>query len=231
MQQFYSQKKECTDFNISRYCVIKNGRVIVNEDIVFEGRNLGELSYFLSDIYKEFSIEYPKFFKMDLLCKLGFLTAEMLFDLKNYSPKCKKEELAIVIANAYATLETDAKFQDSIGGTHPNPALFAYASSNVLGAEIAIRHKIKGENAFFILQLFDFQLLWEYSKILVESTTTKSAVVGWIDVDANKNYESGLFLIERIPKNSEDTKNWAFTAKKMEELFLEKNLEVVENVE
>ena len=77
---------------ITASCSINKGIVRKNDKVLFkeEGHAVGD---FLLSAYKNFTIEYPKFYKMDMLCKLGFLASELLLsasvDVKKYSPSDK----------------------------------------------------------------------------------------------------------------------------------------------
>lgn len=101
-------------------------------------------------LYREFIGDYPKFFKMDNLCKLGFVAAELL--LRN-ADAASKENAAIILFNRNGSLVTDRNYQKTItdGNYFPSPALFVYTLANIVTGEIAIRHKIYGETSFYIL--------------------------------------------------------------------------------
>lgn len=50
----------------------------------------------ISALYREFAGDYPKFFKMDSLCKLGFMGAELL--LRDIDA-ATREDAAIILFN------------------------------------------------------------------------------------------------------------------------------------
>jgi len=63
---------------IFAYCVVRNNAVSKNGKVLFEfekGKNADE---FLLAAYQHFAINYPKFYKMDNLCKLGIIATEVL---------------------------------------------------------------------------------------------------------------------------------------------------------
>ena len=94
--------------------------------------------------YRHFAFDYPKFYRMDNLSKLGWLAAEVLFQdvsIKPYQP----EDVGIVLANRSSSLDTDIKYFESVK-TIPSPALFVYTLPNIVMGEICIRHVLKGEN-------------------------------------------------------------------------------------
>ena len=66
--------------------------------------------------YKEMELNYPKFYKMDLLCKLGFISVESLLEkLKQQSNfRLSTEKTAIILANHSASLKNDMDYQNTI---------------------------------------------------------------------------------------------------------------------
>jgi 3-oxoacyl-[acyl-carrier-protein] synthase-1 len=121
----------------------------------------------LVELYRRFVGDYPKFFKMDTLCRLGFLAAELLLkDLTTNEALTglttnedqrlttnDKRPIAIILANRSASIKNDTDYLATIseGNYYPSPALFVYTLPNIVTGEIAIRHHIQGETSFYIL--------------------------------------------------------------------------------
>lgn len=149
-------------FYITDYCTIKAGEVVVNGQVVFRATasESQDLALFLKRIYKEKTMEYPKFFKMDLLSKLAFIGAEML-----WVPSHTDEPIydtALYLSNATSSLDTDRKHSASIVDAiayYPSPAVFVYTLANICLAEISIRHRLQGENAFFMSPTYDADMM------------------------------------------------------------------------
>ncbi len=138
---------------ITSYAHIKHNRVSVNGTIVFQPGPLVSLNEFLSEAYKALGLSYPKFHKMDAQCKLGFLCAEFALKDTDFLTARDLSKTAIVLSNAASSLETDRLHQDSINDKanyFPSPAVFVYTLPNITIGELAIKHKITGENAFFV---------------------------------------------------------------------------------
>jgi hypothetical protein len=72
--------------SISGYVIIKEGRVTYNGSLLFEFPETAPATFF-NDLYNALQINYPKFFKMDNLCKTVFLATEVL--LKDISLSAK----------------------------------------------------------------------------------------------------------------------------------------------
>jgi len=183
---------------ISAYCSIKGGDVVLNNNVDYTSLDSTNAVDFLKSIYKHYQISYPKFYKMDSLCKLAFLTSELLLKNNSLKVKYKPEDIAIIIANSASSLEIDTEHQLTIEDKNnyfPSPANFVYTLPNILIGEIAIRNSIKGENTFFIFDKFDTRFMNLYVNSLLNSGKAKVCIVGWVDFYQN-NYESNLYLVE-----------------------------------
>ncbi|MEX6688112.1 hypothetical protein QTN47_11435 [Danxiaibacter flavus] len=174
-------------------CVISNGIVEKNGTRLFEAHD-GDVQAFLVNAYLHMGIDYPKFYKMDALSKLGWLASEILLkdepSLKKYAP----EEIAIVLGNANASLDVDFKYYKTVEEI-ASPALFVYTLPNIMIGEMSIRNGFKGENGFFIFDEFDAGFMETYVGGLMDSGTTKLCICGWVDV-LGEDYHATLFLVE-----------------------------------
>lgn len=177
-------------------CEIKAGKIILNGKVVYENQDL-PFAKFIKGAYKEFELNYPKFHKMDRLCKLAFVTANLLLkdgQLEGFAPS----EIAVVMANSNSTLYTDSKYADSIkdrDNYFPSPAVFVYTLPNIMVGEICIKYNIKGESVFFVSNEFDKEMLLEYSQDLLETGSAKICLMGWVDYTTT-DYHAVLYLIE-----------------------------------
>ena len=182
---------------ITSYCRIKNKSIFVN------GKELSvpkqdAASYFFADAYKYLEINYPKFHKMDNLSKLGIIASEAALKESDFLQRNSPENVAIIMANRASSLDTDRTYQNSINSKDhylPSPATFVYTLPNIVIGEIAIKHKITGENAFFIGDGFDAQLLVNQVQISLNQPGTKAAVCGWVDYD-NGVSDAFIYLVE-----------------------------------
>ena len=128
---------------------MRNQSVYKNGLPVFE-EGKADLPEFLIAAYRHFDLQYPKFFKMDNLSKLGWLANEILLQGSFDKEKYNAEDVGIVLSNANSSLDTDIKYYETTK-TIASPAQFVYTLPNIVIGEISIRHHFKGENAFFIL--------------------------------------------------------------------------------
>ncbi len=186
---------------ITRYIQLQNHRVWLNGNVDFlsEEESFGK---FIRSVYGHYGIDYPKFFKMDNLCKLAFMSAEILFKGSDVIQKYPGEEIGVILENASSSLEYDLKHQDSVRDRNkyfPSPSVFVYTIPNIMVAEIAIRHKLKGENAVFILEKFDSGFIHEYVSGLFHNQQVACCLSGWIE-SYKEGYQSFLFFVEREDK-------------------------------
>jgi hypothetical protein len=185
--------------------------VYKNEVPVFENRG-ADLPAFLLSIYQHFELNYPKFYKMDNLSKLGWLAAEILLNgsaIKNYQP----ETVGMVLTNANASLDSDQKYMKSVADI-PSPALFVYTLPNIMIGEICIRNNFKGEDAFFIFEKFDAAFIELYVNNLLTNNILNACICGWVDV-LGDDYKAVLFLVEK----KESEKALSFTKDNLGNIF------------
>ena len=184
---------------ISSYCRIKNNTVYVNGKELAIDSNEPGLTAFLSAMYRHVNMSYPKFFKMDNLCKLGMLAAELAVRDNSGFGERDKEKTAIVLSNNASSIETDRNHVKTIIDKtqyFPSPAVFVYTLANIVIGEIAIKHKLMGENAFFVTEKFDAELICNYVSMLLESAHTDAVIGGWVNVDGNE-YDAFVYCVEK----------------------------------
>jgi len=164
------------EIEISPTSVILDGRTIAVEQT-------GEKM--LVELYRRYVGDYPKFFKMDTLCRLGFIAAEMLIGAENDVPS------AIILANRSASIKDDRDYLATIseGNYYPSPALFVYTLPNIVTGEIAIRHHVQGETSFYILDTP------QQLDAIIAATPFESALAGWCECSTKDNFYAKLQLI------------------------------------
>ena len=128
---------------------------------------------------------------MDDLAKLGYIASSLLLEGLDYGP----EDVAVILSNSSASLDSDLRHQANIdSGRGASPAVFVYALPNVTSGEISIRHKIKGENTFFISERYDRKKMMEYASLVLAESKAEYAIVGWIDY-LRGNFSADLELV------------------------------------
>jgi hypothetical protein len=128
---------------------IINGIVAVDGTTVLEDREQLAFPEFIRAAYKFAGMSYPKFYKMDNLCKLALIASEFLLKDTDVIERHGKDQLGLIVQNASSTYDTDMEYQATIddhANYFPSPAVFVYTLPNIMLGEICIRHKIFGEN-------------------------------------------------------------------------------------
>ena len=68
----------------------------------------------LTELYRAHVGDYPKFFKMDTLSKLGFVASELLLQAEGAERFVPREDRAVVFFNRSASLQADTAYQTTI---------------------------------------------------------------------------------------------------------------------
>ena len=201
---------------ISASCTISDHVVYKNEAPVFE-HAAANPSEFLLLVYRYLAVTYPKFYKMDNLSKLGWLAAEILLKDSFESSKYRPEEVAVVLANASSSLDTDIKYFETTKEM-ASPAVFVYTLPNIVMGEICIRHNFKGENAFFIAEQFDAGFIEQYVRLLFNNNILQAGICGWVELLGDQ-YKTVLFLAEKEERNG----SVLFTKENINKIYQFKN--------
>jgi 3-oxoacyl-[acyl-carrier-protein] synthase-1 len=144
--------------------------------------------------------DYPKFFKMDTLSKLGLVASELLLQAEGEPRFEPREDRAVVFFNRSASLQADTAYQATIQDPEnffPSPAAFVYTLPNIVTGEIAIRNKYYGETSFIVLPENDPEIMAQQLQLAFLDTMTQSILGGWLDCTDENHFEARLFLIDK----------------------------------
>ena len=164
-------------------------------DVTPSGRGL------LTDLYKQYVDDYPKYYKMDGLSRLGFVASELLLKAEGDHAEEPRADRAVILFNHSSSIAADRKYQESIadsGNFFPSPSVFVYTLPNIVTGEIAIRHQYRGETSFYILPERDDLLMEDIVKASFADSTTKSILTGWLDYVDEDHFEAELIVSEII---------------------------------
>ena len=148
---------------------------------------------YLRKIYTSLQLDYPKFYKMDVLSKMALLADALLSDeLFN----AQDDGLQLIFANASSSQQIDMDFIHSYKNEGaPSPSLFVYTLPNIVTGELSIRRKRHGENIFFITQEFDDQLFGDQIMFSFQRGN-EQCLCAWVEAGEALNEECFLFLVE-----------------------------------
>lgn len=180
----------------------KHHLLITSNSVILDGTRI-EVTVsgkpMLTELYKKYINDYPKFYKMDMLSRLAFVASELLLQAEG-NRIYNTEERAVILFNNSSSIVADKEFSATIseGNFYPSPSAFIYTLPNISTGEIAIRNKYYGETSFYILKEKSEKLIND----IVASTFTdkgiQSAICGWIDCDDEETFNAELLIKERI---------------------------------
>ena len=178
-------------------CIIEYNRVTVDKQVLFSAPESLTLEDFLLEAYTTLQVNYPRFHKMDLVCKLGIVASSSL--LVDVGQTLANYNCAIIMSSNKGCSTSDLKYSTSLVSSEgtPFPALFTYTLPNIVLGELSIKHQIKGENFCFISKDFDKNMNYNIAKHFFEKTATECCLIGWIDVENEHSYKSKLSLLTR----------------------------------
>ncbi len=149
-------------------------------------------------LYRQRSLTYPRFHKMDVLSQLGFLTSEQLL-ADGTRPD------AIVLCGAHSSTLTDLRFLATLsadGQYFPSPALFVATLPNVAAGEMALRHHLTGETVMYQLPERNADLERQLQMAVLADPSVKNLLYGWLDYVDGQHYEADMALLEQANKNT-----------------------------
>ena len=171
---------------------LDNKEFIIDKEITQKG--------LLTELYKQIIGNYPKYYKMDGLCRLGFVASELLLkaerDEGSFTEDTNKTR-AIVFFNRSSSIASDKKYLASIvekDNYFPSPSVFVYTLPNIVTGEIAIRNGYHGETSFYILPHKNELLMQDIIETTFMDEQTTSILTGWLDYEDSEHFEADLYI-------------------------------------
>ena len=148
----------------------------------------------LTDLYKENIGDYPRFYKMDGLSRLGFVASELLLQKVSIDGHC-----AIILFNRSSSIDADRKYQTTIAADDyfPSPSVFVYTLPNIVTGEMAIRHQIHGETSLYILEKRDERLMSQVVDATMSFGASDCILTGWVDCPDEQTIEAELKILKK----------------------------------
>lgn len=156
-------------------------------------------SSLLTALYKTHIADYPKYYKMDGLCRLGFVASELLLRAEGKPRFVETDHRAVVLFNRSSSVASDRRYLASLcspDGYFPSPSVFVYTLPNIVTGEIAIRNGYHGETSFYILPHKDSAQMRQALQATFADGQTTSAITGWVDYEDDTHYEADLTIVE-----------------------------------
>ena len=161
----------------------------------------GEGMSLITDIYKRYLDDNPKYYKMDPLCRLGYIATELLLMAENSPSDMPRNDRAVVFFNGSSSIMADMVYEKSIEDKEnyfPSPSAFVYTLPNIVIGEIAIRNHYQGETSFYILNQRNDDIIEKVVEASFIDKDTTSMISGWLDYQDDAHFEADLFITEVI---------------------------------
>lgn len=158
-----------------------------------------EFATFVRAEYKRVCEPNMKFYKMSDMSKALYVAVEALLSAAGGMEDVSPRRRSIVLANSTASMDADIVHQEILDRYLPegaSPAAFVYTLANVSAGEICIRHKIQGDNTFFVEERETGLAEW-YAGRLIETDKADRVICGWCDY-MNGKWNVDIKLIQNI---------------------------------
>ena len=176
--------------------VLDNEVIVTNEVLPIKGERREGLLTFL---YKKGINNYPKFYKMDALARLGFVATERLLQKERQTEGERNwQDRAVIFFNQSSSAHADKVFLLSISDPEnffPSPSAFVYTLPNIVNGEITIRNNYRGETAFYILPQKDDDIIRLITQATLLDGYHKSIITGWLEYKSESDFLAELSII------------------------------------
>lgn len=165
----------------------------------------------LDYLYRTCIGDYPKYYKMDALCQLGFVASELLLQAETPAGLAMRPDRgtsyrAVLLFGRTGSLSADTHHQESISDARaffPSPSVFVYTLPNIVTGEIAIRNQYYGETNFILIDRPSPHLMLPHIQSLFLDDDTQSVLVGWVDRPDANNYVATMAVMGRNDSRDE----------------------------
>ena len=163
-----------------------SGKVRVESSVRLQCPENEDFDQWIREQYKSLGESNMKFFKMDRLCKLGYVAVAKL--LAGRSLPEDRYRVAVVLSNRCSSLDTDMRHQALLDAGQPaSPAVFVYTLANIVSGEICIRHQIKGEG-WFLIESADENVSKELASRLLQEHRADFVLTGRCEMFGKKAF-------------------------------------------
>lgn len=185
---------------------------ITPSEVVLDGKSIAVQTSgkaMLTELYKAYMGDYPKFYKMDMLPRLLTVASSMLVGAEN-AEVCNHagenvtddpmdpRSRGVVLFNASSSIMADRRHLASIwqdGAFLPSPAAFIYTLPNIALGEVAIKNNYKGETSLYILDHKNTDQMNEIICATMACGSLSSMITGWIDCAGEDEFEADMRII------------------------------------
>lgn len=164
---------------LHRVHILPDGVTLDGKPLPIQSQGAGVLS----EIYRKYVGDYPKYHKMDALSRLAFLATELLLSRGDVPQDSKR---ATILFNRTSSVVADRCHLGSIakpGEFYPSPSVFLGTLPNIATGEIAIRHGYTGETSLYITDFRDEALMKKVVGSSFSQGGFRSLICGFVDCE------------------------------------------------
>lgn len=164
---------------LHRVHILPDGVTLDGKPLPIQSQGAG----LLSEIYRRYVGDYPKYHKMDALSRLAFLATELLLSRGDVPQDSKR---ATILFNRTSSVVADRCHLGSIakpGEFYPSPSVFLGTLPNIATGEIAIRHGYTGETSLYITDFRDEALMKKVVSSSFSQGGFRSLICGFVDCE------------------------------------------------
>ena len=154
----------------------------------------------LTALYRQYVGDYPKYYKMDPLSRLGFIASELLLQAEGAERFVACDDRAVIFFNHSSSICADRQYLETIAdpdNCFPSPSVFVYTLPNIVTGEIAIRNGYHGETSFYILPRRDEHLMQQILQASCLDLATQSILCGWLDYEDDAHFVADLHILNK----------------------------------
>lgn len=182
-------------WSLTRSVDMARGQLLVDGLAILPNDAARDFATLAREAYHRLETPNVKFFKMDDLCKMGYIGTEYLLQ----GIDAEEDTLcdaSVLLANRSASLDTDIQYVRSMEANEASPARFVYTLPNIVIGEICIRHKIMGETLFVITPRRDMDGLKRLASEALDTSRSKLLICGWCE-KLGDEYELHMELLTK----------------------------------
>lgn len=164
---------------LHRVHILPDGVTLDGKPLPIQSQGAG----LLSEIYRKYVGDYPKYHKMDALSRLAFLATELLLSRGDVPQDSGR---ATILFNRTSSVVADRCHLGSIakpGEFYPSPLVFLGTLPNIATGEIAIRHGYTGETSLYITDFRDEALMKKVVSSSFSQGGFRSLICGFVDCE------------------------------------------------
>lgn len=165
---------------LHRVHILPDGVTLDGKPLPIQSQGAG----LLSEIYRKYVGDYPKYHKMDALSRLAFLATELLLSRGDVPQDSGR---ATILFNRTSSVVADRCHLGSIakpGEFYPSPSVFLGTLPNIATGEIAIRHGYTGETSLYITDFRDEALMKKVVSSSFSQGGFRSLICGFVDCES-----------------------------------------------